>query len=186
MKRLFYAVFVSASGNTTTTVGLDLVTLNIQRGRDHGLAKYPTVLRWCTGVAITRWSDLAIVMTAENVARLKKVYADWTEIDMYVGINMERLVPGAMLGPTARCLITEQFVRLRFGDRFFYDLGGQPGSFTKAQLTQLRRSSWSRLLCDTVGADFSAIQPLAFFQPNNVFNPVTDCSLLPGMDLSVF
>ncbi|XP_043244818.1 peroxidase-like isoform X2 [Amphibalanus amphitrite] len=170
----------------TECVGLDLVTLNIQRGRDHGLAKYPTVLRWCTGVAITRWSDLVIVMTSENVARLKKVYSDWTEIDMYVGINMERLVPGAMLGPTARCLITEQFVRLRFGDRFFYDLGGQPGSFTKAQLTQLRRASWSRLLCDTVGADFSAIQPLAFFQPNNVFNPVTDCSLLPGMDLSVF
>ena len=49
----------------TLQVGLDLVTLNIQRGRDHGLAKYHTVLRWCTGVAVTRWGDLTVVMTSE-------------------------------------------------------------------------------------------------------------------------
>jgi peroxidase len=37
---------------------------------------------------------------------------------------------GAVVGKTFLCLIGDQFARLKLGDRYFYDLGGQPGSFT--------------------------------------------------------
>ena len=36
---------------------------------------------------------------------------------------------GALVGDTFRCLIADQFARLKHGERYFYDLGGQEGSF---------------------------------------------------------
>lgn len=43
---------------------------------------------------------------------------------------LEKLSDGAIVGPTARCLIADGFYRFKAGDRFFYDVKGQPGSFT--------------------------------------------------------
>ncbi len=37
---------------------------------------------------------------------------------------------GALVGKTFLCLIGDQFARLKLGDRYFYDLEGQSGSFT--------------------------------------------------------
>ena len=45
---------------------------------------------------------------------------------------------GALVGDTFLCLIGDQFARLKLGDRYFYDLGGQAGSFTQSKnITQL-------------------------------------------------
>ncbi len=58
-----------------------------------------------------------------------------------------------------------QFARLKKGDRFFYDLRGQPGSFSLEQLDQIRRVTFSRLVCDN-SDDIREIQPLAFLLPD--------------------
>ena len=47
---------------------------------------------------------------------------------------MERKVQGALLGPTFQCLVGDQFKRLKFGDRFWYEEGGQANSFTPGNL----------------------------------------------------
>jgi len=38
-----------------------------------------------------------------------------------------------MFGPTGSCVIADSFYRFRNGDRFFYDVKGQPGSFTSGK-----------------------------------------------------
>ena len=75
---------------------------------------------------------------------------------------MEEPFGDALVGETFICLIV--FARLRFGDRFFYDLKGQAGSFTEAQLDQIRQSSIARLICDNT--NINEIQPLAFRKAN--------------------
>jgi len=50
-----------------------------------------------------------------------------------VGLLLEKPSDNAVVGPTARCLIAEGFYRLKAGDRFFYDVQGQPGSFTPSK-----------------------------------------------------
>ena len=53
------------------------------------------------------------------------------DIDLYIGMTLEQPSQnGALVGDTFLCLIGDQFARLRSGDRFFYDLGHQSGSFS--------------------------------------------------------
>lgn len=52
------------------------------------------------------------------------------DIDFIVGALLEMPAEGAKVGPTARCIIADNFNRYKIGDRFFYDVPGQPGSFT--------------------------------------------------------
>lgn len=50
-----------------------------------------------------------------------------------VGLLLEKPIEGSMVGYTARCLIADGFYRYKAGDRFFYDVLGQPGSFTAGE-----------------------------------------------------
>ncbi len=55
------------------------------------------------------------------------------DIDLMVGILLEKPSDGAIVGPTTQCIIADAFYRYKAGDRFFYDVQGQPGSFTKGK-----------------------------------------------------
>lgn len=50
-----------------------------------------------------------------------------------VGLLLEKHVEGAMVGPTARCLIADGFLRFKAGDRYFYDTQDKSGSFTPSE-----------------------------------------------------
>ena len=65
------------------------------------------------------------------VEKFKSIYASVDDIDLLIAAVSEKKAEGAAVGPTFTCIIGEQFLRLKRGDRYFYDLGGQPGSFTE-------------------------------------------------------
>lgn len=52
------------------------------------------------------------------------------DIDLWPGILMEIPNDGAVVGPTAACIIGLQFNHLKYGDRFYFEHGYQKGSFT--------------------------------------------------------
>jgi hypothetical protein len=54
--------------------GMDLAALNIQRGRDHGLAPYNAWREPCGLKPLTDWPNLLQVMSAETQQRLKHIY----------------------------------------------------------------------------------------------------------------
>ncbi|MPC38868.1 Chorion peroxidase [Portunus trituberculatus] len=101
-----------------------------------------------------------------SIEILSNVYKTVDDIDFFVGGMSEKPVSGGLLGWTFLCVVGDQFARLKKGDRYFYDLGGQPGSFSEAQLLEIRKSSWARVICDNTDT-IRAIQPLAFQLPNN-------------------
>ena len=47
---------------------------------------------------------------------------------------LENPVPGALVGKTIRFILGDQFARLKLGDRFFFDLANQAGSFGSIRL----------------------------------------------------
>ncbi len=98
--------------------GFDLVSLNIQRGRDHGLPDYNS-LRRAMGLAPVR-SLRDISSDPEVTRRLLLTYDSPDEVDAWVGGLAEDAQEGAMVGELVSAVIADQFQRLRDGDRFWY------------------------------------------------------------------
>lgn len=74
---------------------------------------------------------------------LSKFYADVADVDLLVGCLLEPTVDDSMIGETTRCVLADGFYRLRYGDRFFCDVEGQPGSFTPGPCAVKMRSAES-------------------------------------------
>lgn len=98
--------------------GMDLASLNIQRGRDHGLPDFNSVRKQYGLAPITSFAQLT--SDPEIQQRLEAAYGSPADLDPWVGFVSEDPVPGAAVGPTLRAVLVEQFSRLRDGDRFFY------------------------------------------------------------------
>jgi len=164
--------------------GSDIVALNVQRGRDHMLQGYPTYRKMCKLGEIKSWQDVTDLIPPRHVHRLIHAYRKPEDIDAYIALNMEDPLQGSILGPTAHCIIRDQFRRLRDGDRFFFT---NPGVFTTSQLDTIRSQTFSRLLCDNADDPSSLMLPRNVFATvNNFNNPVVSCANFPELNLSAW
>ncbi len=99
--------------------GFDLASLNIQRGRDHGLPAYNDV-REAYGLE-RKQSFADVTSDPEKQAALASVYKSVDDIDLWVGGLSEDLVRGALVGELIQTVLVEQFTALRDGDRFYFE-----------------------------------------------------------------
>lgn len=98
--------------------GFDLASLNIQRGRDHGLGTYNQTRRAYGLQPARTFNDIS---ANPDVQRgLAQVYDNVNQVDLWVGCLSEDHLPGAMVGELAAAVIGDQFQALRDGDRFWY------------------------------------------------------------------
>ena len=98
--------------------GFDLASLNIQRGRDHGLPSYNNA-RIGLGLApVTSFSEVSSVPEIQE--RLARAYASVEDIDAWVGGLAEDSMPGALVGELIYTVLKRQFEALRDGDRYWY------------------------------------------------------------------
>ena len=164
--------------------GLDLVSLNIQRGRDHGMAPYNAWRELCGQARLESWKEASQAFSSSNVARLQALYNSVDDIDVFIGGILEPPTDGSILGPTFLCIIGDQFQRIRTGDRLWYE--EEATGFSPEQLEQVRRSSLARVLCDN-SDNVSVIQPRVF-HVSDVTNQRVDCSgeAIARMDLSAW
>jgi peroxidase len=116
---------------------MDLVALNIQRGRDHGLPSYNEYRDLCRLGKARTFGELAPIIPYYKTQHLQQIYGSVDDIDLFIGGIHETPVEGALVGPTFLCIIGDQFARLKKSDRYFYDVGGTPHSFTKGIFSYL-------------------------------------------------
>jgi peroxidase len=119
--------------------GLDLVSLNIQRGRDHGLPDFNSVR---AEFGLPRKSIPQITSDPAVAATLADLYGKRADnIDLFVGLLVEDDVPGMTVGETLRAILVDQFERSRRGDRFFYSR-----ALPREELLQLRGTRLSDII----------------------------------------
>lgn len=132
--------------------GFDLASLNIQRGRDNGLADYNT-MRAAYGLPkVTQFDQITSNTDVQN--KLRTLYGSVDRIDAWVGALAEDHVRGSSTGPLIRRVLADQFERLRDGDRFWYQKTFSGQALRDLENTSLadiiRRNSTTRNLQDNV------------------------------------
>ena len=136
--------------------GLDLASLNIQRGRDHGVRSYNDTRE---ALGLSRVSSFSeITSDSDMQAALSQTYGSVDSIDLWVGGLAEDMVgEGSQLGPLFRTIIIRQFTALRDGDRFWYQRDLSP-----QEMELVRGTTLARVIRNNTGIG-SELQDNVFF-----------------------
>ncbi|CAL4158091.1 unnamed protein product, partial [Meganyctiphanes norvegica] len=182
--RLFEMPAGYGSKNNQPKPGLDLLSLNIMRGRDHGIPAYPKWREFCGLSPVKKFKDLKKAMGKNIAKKFKKTYnGKIMDIDLFAAGLAEKPLTEGLLGPTFSCLIAHQFKRLKHGDRFWYESIEQPKPFTPDQLSALRQTSLASILCKVTEGLYN-FQKNPFLTTDVPGNDVMDCSNHRFIDLS--
>lgn len=96
-----------------------MASINIQRGRERGLPDFNTLREEFGLPAYTNWLDINSDYLVFD--RLHDVY-QLDDMDPWVGMLAEEPVPGSIFGETVKKFMEIQFLALRDGDRFYYEI----------------------------------------------------------------
>lgn len=113
--------------------GLDLVSLNIQRGRDHGLNGYPEWRKHCHLSPVNTWEEMEKIVDPISFKRIHEIYKTPQDVDIYTGGLAEYPVKGGIIGPLLTCIVSDQFMRIKRGDSFWYERTAGPQKFTQGK-----------------------------------------------------
>jgi hypothetical protein len=154
--------------------GLDLASLNIQRGRDHGLPDYNTV-RAAYGLPVNSFAEITSDVDLQN--ELRALYGgNIDDIDLWVGALAEDHVPSTSVGELLATGIADQFKRLREGDRFWYR---NDPDFSDSDIAQLESTRLSDIIMLNTGV--IAMQADVMFVPE----PATWMLLVVGVGVAL-
>ncbi|CAN8187861.1 unnamed protein product [Coccothraustes coccothraustes] len=134
----------------------DYVASWIQRGRDFGLPTYNQVRQHFGLEPLQNWSSLAPHLEPQVLQKVAALY----------GNNMAglELLPGGMLeadGSLFSAIILEQFLRLRDGDRFWFE-NTKNGLFTEEEIREIRNTTFHSVLTSVTYAKTTDLQPHVF------------------------
>ena len=127
--------------------GMDLISLNLQRARDHGIPGYNLFREKCNMTRARTFEDLHNEIQPHLVDRLKKIYESVDDVDLFTGGLIENPLHGGSVGPTFGCVIGLQFQRLRRCDRFWHETNDPFVRFSESQLNQIRKMTLSKVVC---------------------------------------
>ncbi|XP_065315597.1 chorion peroxidase-like [Gordionus sp. m RMFG-2023] len=158
--------------------GMDLISINLLRGREHGVPSYNTWREFCGMPRFEKWTDMIGMFPAIVFHRLSSIYSHPEDIDLFIGgvseFSPQRLGNNpsqGLLGPTFACIVGHQFNRFKYGDRFWYENSNISGiinhAFTTEQLQEIRKVSLSKVVCDNSDRIFR-IPENVFLSSNNL------------------
>jgi hypothetical protein len=154
--------------------GIDLFAIDIQRGRDHGLADY-NAMRASYGLPVAS-SFAEITSDLQLQMRLEELYGDVDNVDPIIGMLAEDHLPGASVGPLVVAGFNEQFTRLRDGDRFWYE---NDADFTPEDVAFLQGTRLSDIIRRNTG--ITSLQKNVFVVPEPASHLLLTLSIVVGV-----
>ncbi|XP_078657992.1 dual oxidase 1-like isoform X1 [Branchiostoma floridae x Branchiostoma belcheri] len=146
----------------------DLVAMDIQRGRDHGLPDYNTACREYGIPPLRNWTDIKVVnpkLTDEMLSDLSTLYGSVDRLDVWVGGMLAGAGAGAP-GQLYRTIIKQQFLRLRDADRFWFE-NSQTSGFSDDELNTIRGIKFKDILSHVTDVPSAQLQDDVFFWKND-------------------
>lgn len=174
MDEFLNSVLTTQLFQTPASPGFDLASLNIQRGRDHGLPPYLMWRNFCLRVFQIA-SPFENLMTKVNFLN---TYGSLDTVDLWIGGLAEERLPESLLGATFACIFGITFANVRTGDSFYYE---RPGMFTPGQLQTIRDTTLSSVLCENLD-NLQSVQPDAFLSNQTRVR----CDQIPTINFNEF
>ncbi|MEM9015369.1 MAG: peroxidase family protein [Verrucomicrobiota bacterium] len=139
--------------------GLDLASLNIQRGRDHGVPSFKDVKDAIGLGEVSAFTDIA---SAPIAALLEQAYGSSRaeDVDLWTGGLCETHPPGTSLGPTFSAIFIDQFNRLRHGDRFYFE---NPDIYSQTFTSQIMATTFADIIRRNTSIKDHEVNDFAFF-----------------------
>ncbi len=142
--------------------GLDLAALNIQRGRDKGLADYNTIRQNFGLSRVNAYNEINSDQLTQ--VQLQTTYNSVDDIDAWVGLLSEEHLPNAILGETMTTILQHQFEALRDGDRFYYE---NDPTFSTTDINEIKNTTLADLI--KRNSTITSLQPNVFIaKPRNL------------------
>lgn len=166
---------------TDEDLGLSMVMINIQRGRDTGLASFKDLVAWAFNTSINSFDDIANLDIFENyhVELLRTVYSNVEDIDMWVGGQMSKNYGAGVAFVHQKIRVIQHYGHI-YGDRFFFS---HKGVFTQEQREAIANSSsYSQMLCEVMDLDMVPVNTLEY--GNNVTKK--SCADFDQLDLGLW
>ncbi|OQV21903.1 putative Peroxidasin [Hypsibius exemplaris] len=151
--------------------GLDMFTINIQREREFGIPWYWQLRDFCGMSPVYDWYQANDIWNQVCLETLPQIYGHAKNVEGYIGLICEKPLPGAIVGPTAACILQRQYQNLREGDRWFFDRNGLTGD----QLNVVKKFNLGKILCITTNLDY--VTENVFRTPNPYSNKYQACNL---------
>ncbi|XGW10369.1 hypothetical protein V3C99_012119 [Haemonchus contortus] len=155
-------------------LGLDLIAIALERGRDHGIPGYTAVRAQCGLGKVRSFHELNEYFIQDpKVEYINTIYENVDDVDLLVGVLAEQPLKGSLFGPTMACIAGKQFQRTRRGDRFWYENYFAQSGFSEKQLNEIRKTTLAEIICSNT--DIQRIQNNVFMKENVFENMAIDC-----------
>ncbi len=121
--------------------GLDLLSINIERGRERGLPDYNTIredLQLAPHPDFTSLSSDTTLNTA-----LFNLYGDINNVDPWIGFMSEDHIANTIIGEGLEAILKLQFGFIRDGDRFYYE---NDPNFSISEVNELKNTRLSEII----------------------------------------
>lgn len=137
----------------------DYVASSIQRGRDMGLPSYTQALQ-ALGLKVPKnWTELNPSVDSQVLEAVSALYNQ--------DLSLLELLPGGLLesqgnpGPLFHAIVLDQFVRLRDGDRYWFE-NTKNGLFSEEEIAEIRNTTLRDVVVAVTNVTPSALQPKVF------------------------
>nr|XP_034351294.1 dual oxidase 2 isoform X2 [Arvicanthis niloticus] len=138
----------------------DYVASSIQRGRDMGLPSYSQALLALGLEPPKNWSAINPKVEPQVLEATAALYnQDLSKLELLLGGLLESYGDP---GPLFSSIILDQFVRLRDGDRYWFE-NTRNGLFSKEEIAEIRNTTLRDVLVAVSNVDPSILQPNVFF-----------------------
>ena len=163
----------------------DLISRNLQRGRDHGIPSYGVLREACELGKLT--GRPAEIEESKWQALITVYQNNPSSIDAFTGGLAEDPPHDGLVGPLFSCIIKKQFLALRDGDRYFFTHPADVMSRSKGLLPEARKNILGRTLasvmCDNINTAHGISVPKSVFKlPNVGDNAVKRCRQFKTLD----
>ncbi|KAM6180623.1 dual oxidase 2 isoform 2-T2 [Erethizon dorsatum] len=137
----------------------DYVASSIQRGRDMGLPSYGQALQAFGLEPPKNWSDLGPHVDPQVLEATAALYnQDLSRLELLLGGLLES---HGDPGPLFSAIVLDQFVRLRDGDRYWFE-NTRNGLFSEVEISEIRNTTLRDVLVTVTRVNAETLQPNVF------------------------